>query len=270
MKKYVMIMDVSKCNMCYNCCLSCKDEHFGREKLPIFKGQQELRQNWVNLYTEERGSGSKIRITSYADHCRHCDEPKCVAASKNGAVYKREDGIVIIDPVKAEGQKELLDACPHKAISWNKESNLPQKCTFCAHLLDAGEKEPRCVEACPTGALIFGDANDPESEVSRLIREYPEAAKGTALYRFINMPAKFISGSVYLGDKEEVAENAEITLLADGEVIQATKADGFGDFTFDDIEPDQDFVLKVSYEGYPEQTFNVNTEEDACFEEIVL
>ena len=80
------------------------------------------------------------------------------------------DGIVIIDPVKAKGQKDLLKSCPYRVIFWNEQAQIPQKCTLCAHLLDRGWKEPRCVEACPTGALLFGDLDDPRSEIARLVR----------------------------------------------------------------------------------------------------
>jgi Fe-S-cluster-containing dehydrogenase component len=66
---------------------------------------------------------------------------------------KRADGIVLIDPEKSVGQRSLVAACPYGAIWWNAEKNLPQKCTLCAHLLDTGWKAPRCVQACPTGAL---------------------------------------------------------------------------------------------------------------------
>ena len=89
--------------------------------------------------------------------------------AQNKAVYRRQDGIVMIDPVKAKGQKQIVTACPYRVIEWNEEKQIPQKCTFCAHLLDKGEKEPRCVESCPTGALVFGDLDDPKSEVAKLM-----------------------------------------------------------------------------------------------------
>ena len=98
----------------------------------------------------------------------HCGAAPCLDAAADGAVYRREDGIVLIDPRKAEGQRSMVDACPYNVIFWNAELQLPQKCTLCAHRLDEGAKEPRCVEACPTGALVFGDLDDPDSEIARL------------------------------------------------------------------------------------------------------
>ena len=61
-------------------------------------------------------------------------------------------------------------SCPYRVIFWNEAANIPQKCTFCAHLLDDGWSEPRCVEACPTEALVFGDLDDPESAVSKAMK----------------------------------------------------------------------------------------------------
>ena len=90
----------------------------------------------------------------------------CLRAAKNGAVVKRPDGIVLIDPQKARGQKALVQACPYGAIWWNEEKQIPQKCTFCAHLLDAGWKAPRCVQACPTGALSVASLLE-EEEMKR-------------------------------------------------------------------------------------------------------
>lgn len=104
--------------------------------------------------------------------CMHCEDPLCVKAAKNKAVYKRPDGIVIIDPEKAKGQKQIVSACPYSAIWWNEETQTPQKCTFCAHLLDQGWKVPRCVQACPTGALSFQSLE--ENELKELIKN-PEA-----------------------------------------------------------------------------------------------
>jgi Fe-S-cluster-containing dehydrogenase component len=90
----------------------------------------------------------------YRPHiCMHCAEAPCASAAQNGAVRCRPDGIVLIDPEKARGQKHLAQACPYGAISWNEETQLPQKCTLCAHLIDEGWTTTRCAQVCPTGAL---------------------------------------------------------------------------------------------------------------------
>src|SRR5437879_8854020 len=85
--------------------------------------------------------------------CNHCDDARCSKAAGDDAIYKRPDGIVIIDPVKARGRKDLVASCPYGAIAWNEEAALPQIWIFDAHLLDSGWTKPRCVQVCPTGAL---------------------------------------------------------------------------------------------------------------------
>jgi len=267
MKKYMMIIDKSRCTQCYNCVLSCKDEHFANDYLPITAAQQELEEKWVDLEVHERGSGSKVRVECWPELCRHCENPDCVSKG-GGAVYRREDGIVIIDPEKAKGKKELLDACPFKAIAWNEELGLPQKCTMCAHLLDAGEKQPRCVEACPAAAMFFGDVNDPESEVAKLLAEHPEAeVKGGVIY--INAMGRFIAASVYVSDKEEVAEDAKVVLKNGSEVVAETLTNGFGDFTFENV-PCGQLQLEISKDGYETLSVSVPAEGDPCFEELTL
>lgn len=268
MKQYVMLVDIDKCNQCYACSLACKDEHFGNDFTPISAPIQELGEHWVNMHIEERGSGSKVRVVCYPEICRHCADPDC--AKKSSAVYKREDGIVIIDPEKAKDEHELVDACPHNAIAWNSERKLPQKCTFCAHLLDAGEPVPRCVEACPTGALVFGDINDPVSEVSRLMKEHPGAEQQTGAVRYINMPGRFVAGSVYYNGREEVVSNAKVTLLDEISVITVSETDGFGDFLFKDLPENRDYILRIEASGCAPVELKINTENDVCLEEVYI
>jgi Fe-S-cluster-containing dehydrogenase component len=267
MKRYVILVDVEKCTFCYNCVLACKDEHTWSDRMPVAASQQELEQHWIKMHEEERGSGSKVCMTCYPVTCRHCVQPDCEKASP--AVYKRDDGIVIIDPVKAKGEKSLLKACPYGSITWNKELELPQKCTFCAHLLDAGELVPRCVEACPVGALIFGDANDPNSEVSKLLKEHPEQAAETSGLRYINMPGKFIAGSVYLSETE-VAKGAEVQLLDGDTLVAKTQTNGFGDFKFDNLPDNMRYQIKISLEGFKPLTLIADTAKDVCWEEIMF
>ncbi len=226
MARYGLIIDVEKCNGCYNCFLACKDEHCGIDHLPIAAGQPELGQYWMDVDERERGSYPKVKVASVPITCMQCDDAPCVkaaadasaagdassasgAAPARGALYKRADGIVIIDPVKAKGHTEVVDACPYGVIYWNEKASLPQKCTMCAHLLDQGWSEPRCVEACPTGALIFGDLDDPESEIARVagtakLEELNPESGVTGAVKYLGLPKRFIAGTVYLQDLEEM------------------------------------------------------------------
>ena len=92
--------------------------------------------------------------------CNHCDDAPCMKAATDGAVKKRDDGIVIIDPVKAKGQKEIVDACPYGAVYWNEESQLPQAWIFDAHLLDTGWDKTRAEQCCPTDVFTSVKVED--------------------------------------------------------------------------------------------------------------
>ena len=153
MKNYGIVIDVMKCNGCYSCFLACKDEHCG-EEFPGYSAAQPMTgQYWMNLVEVERGTYPKVKLNHIPVTCAQCKNPACMKAAEDGAVYKREDGIVMIDPVKAAGQKQIVNSCPYRVIFWNQEKNVAQKCTMCAHLLDEGYKTPRCVELCPTGRM---------------------------------------------------------------------------------------------------------------------
>jgi len=270
-----MVIDITKCNGCYNCFLSCRDEYCGNDYPPYSLSQPFAGQFWMRLIEKERGNYPKVKVAYIPVPCMQCEDAPCIAASSNNAVYRRPDGIVIIDPEKAVGQKEIVSACPYRVIYWNQEKNIPQKCTFCAHLLDEGWKEPRCVEACPTGALVFGDLNDPNSEVSKIkaSREvevlHPEYGLKPGVC-YIGLPKRFIAGEVILADREdECAQNVSV-LLMDKTARKTIKTDNFGDFEFERLEPDTEYTIKIEHEGYAPKEFSVNTRTDVCLGEIVL
>jgi NAD-dependent dihydropyrimidine dehydrogenase PreA subunit len=132
----------------------------------------------------------------------------CQKAARNEAVYRRPDGIILIDPVKARGQKQIVTACPYRVIEWNEEKQVGQKCTLCAHMLDKGEKEPRCVEACCTGALIFGI----DDKIRRLAQKRnaeimnPEYGLKTRVF-YIGLPKRFVAGTVVSPNMNDALEN---------------------------------------------------------------
>ncbi|MCX8032764.1 MAG: carboxypeptidase regulatory-like domain-containing protein [Thermoleophilia bacterium] len=281
MTRYGMVIDVAHCIGCYNCFIACKDEHCGNDHSPYAAAQPLTGQTWMNVIETQRGQYPKVKVDYTAIPCMHCDDAPCVAASRDGAVYKRDDGIVIIDPVKAKGQKELVNRCPYRVIFWNEESQLPQKCTFCAHLLDAGWKEPRCVEACPTGALVFGDLDDPNSAISKLLASsqtevlHPEFGLKEKV-RYIGLPKSFIAGCVVLGDTDECAKGATVTLEeldVDGNPTGAKQTkvtDGFGDFEFDGLPANTKYKLTVSMAGYKDQVLEARTFTSVNLGDIVL
>jgi Fe-S-cluster-containing dehydrogenase component len=269
-----MVIDITKCNGCYNCFLACRDEYCGNDYPPYSLAQPMSGHFWMKIIERERGKYPKVKVAYTAVPCLHCDNAPCIEASLDGAVYRRQDGIVIIDPQKAKGQTKIIFTCPYRAIYWNEELGIPQKCTMCAHLLDAGCKEPRCVEACPTGALSFGDLDNPNSEVARLAAsgktevlhpEYGLKEKVT----YIGLPKWFIAGAVVFGDTDECAEGVTVTLNCNGKK-KTVKTDNYGDFEFEGIPRDTDCTVTIKAPGYKSVELVARTTIDVYLGDIIL
>ena len=165
-----MVIDLRKCIGCHSCTVSCKFEN----NIPygVFR-------TWVR--DKKKGEWSKIvddngkeqyipRVAlSYLPRlCNHCDDPPCVEVCPVEATYKREDGLVLIDDEACIGCKYCIQACPYDMRYLNPETQTADKCTFCVHRLEDGLL-PACVTSCVGGARVFGDLDDPNSEVSKLI-----------------------------------------------------------------------------------------------------
>ncbi|HHU22463.1 MAG TPA: oxidoreductase [Clostridiales bacterium] len=273
-KKYGIVIDVAKCTGCYACFLACKDENCGEAHPGYTEAQPMTGQYWLNITEVERGTFPKVKISHIPKLCNHCDNPGCMQMAENGAVYKRDDGIVIIDPEKAVGQKQIVNTCPYRVIFWNEEKQLPQKCDLCAHFLDQGFEKPRCVEMCPTGALVFGDLNDPNSEISKLVAEKkpyplrPEFELGDNVL-YLNVPKKFITGTVIYKDTDQCAKDVKVTLKGNG-VEQSLETDVFGDFWFEGLESKTDYTVEIEAEGYKKVCLQARTMKDVDLGEIFL
>src|SRR3989304_1112943 len=179
MARYGMVLNLDRCIGCYNCQVACKDEHVGNDFPPIARSQPTYGHFWIGIREVERVlSPSHIRVTYIPIPCQQCGDAPCVRAATNGAIYRRSDGIVIIDPAKAAGQKQLVESCPYGVIFWNEKENLAQKCTFCAHLLDDGWSQPRCVQTCPARCMSFGDLDGPRGAAPKTPPERRGAGGG--------------------------------------------------------------------------------------------
>ncbi|WDP92283.1 MAG: carboxypeptidase regulatory-like domain-containing protein [Desulfobacter sp.] len=270
-----ILIDVNRCTGCYNCFLACRDEHFGNDYLPLSAAQPLNGQFWMQIKEIERGKFPQPKLSYIPVPCMQCREAPCIAAAKDNAVYRREDGVVVIDPEKIEGQKEVVNACPYRAIFWNEEKQIAQKCTLCAHRLDQGEKEPRCVESCPTGAMYFGDLDDESSDISLAAKAldaaafHPEFGTGPSVL-YAGIPKKFLAGEVVLaGSEGECAAGVRLTLEGNGEKREGV-SDDYGDFEFEGLEKDASYTLTVEKEGYGTYTTEIFTRTDVNLGEILM
>lgn len=275
MPRLSILIDVKKCTGCYNCFLACRDEYFEND-YPGYSAAQPLNdQFWMQIKEIERGTYPKPKLSYIPVPCQHCESAPCIDVAKDGAVYRREDGIVLIDPEKAKGQDTIINACPYRVIYWNKDLQIPQKCTLCAHRLDEGATEPRCVESCPTGALIFGDLDDPGSDIAKRTAEleaeifHPEFDT-QPLIKYVGIPRRFISGEVVLkGSEDECAQGVKITLEGDGQKME-TVSDMFGDFEFEGLEKNTAYKVTIREKGYSAKTIEVTTQTDVNLGEVIL
>jgi Fe-S-cluster-containing dehydrogenase component len=266
MKKWNMIIDVAECTNCNLCTLAAMDEYVGNEWPGYAAPMPKHGHRWINILQKERGQLPMIDVAFVPTMCNHCDDPPCLKAARNDAVRKREDGIVLIDPVKAKGQSRLVDACPYGHIWWNEELDLPQAWPFDAHLLDRGWQQTRGQQSCPTGAMRAIKIED--GEMACLARtenlEVLKAELGTrprVYYRNLWRYAKsFIGGTVSadLDGSVECVEGASVRLLKEGTCLAATDSDNFGDFKFDGLDDGSGhYIVEVSANGCGSKTVDV-------------
>jgi Fe-S-cluster-containing dehydrogenase component len=243
MKKWNMIIDVAECTNCQLCALSAMDEYVGNEWPGVAAPMPRHGHNWIDIKQKERGQAPMIDIAFVPTMCNHCDNAPCLAKGGD-AVTKRSDGIVIIDPEKAKGRKDLVESCPYGHIWWNEELQLPQIWPFDAHLLDQGWQQTRGQQACPTGAMRAIKVED--DEMARMARDEslevmkPEAGtKPRVYYRNLWRYSKcFIGGSVAADASGVIdcVEGASVRLIKDGQTIARATTDNYGDFKFDRLD----------------------------------
>jgi Fe-S-cluster-containing dehydrogenase component len=256
----VFVIDVAKCNGCYNCQLSCKDEHAGNDWTPYAKPQPDIGQFWLKVQENVNGTIPKVKMHYIPRLCNHCDHAPCIPACPAGAIYKREDGLVLIDPDKCvPGCKRCAEACPYEGVIYFSDAlGIAQKCTGCAHLLDNGYKLPRCAEACPTDALLFGEEEELKDMAAGAAVLRPESGAGPRVY-YRNIPGQFIAGTVYDPVEKEVLIGAKCRLTSGGRLYEGF-TDSYGDFWFKDL-PVGKFDLVIGAKGFASKRFpGISTE----------
>jgi tetrathionate reductase subunit B len=262
------VLDLEKCVGCYNCQVACKDEHCGNDWTPYAKPQPDTGQFWLKVNYEEKGAIPKVRVGYQPVLCNHCGSAPCMTACPvQGAICRRDDGMVIIDPKKCTGCRSCVPACPYSAIYYNDSLHLAQKCTGCAHLLDRGWKQPRCADSCPTDALRMVDESE-LSGIKGLEVLHPEYGTQPRVY-YLNVPGKFIAGTVYDVLTKRIIEGAACTLTGQG-VSLSTSTDGFGDFWFENLKVGL-YSVKIEASSYHPKIFdNISTRKDVNLGDIPL
>lgn len=157
MARLGMLIDLRTCIGCHACSVACKAEF--DVPLGVFRDTVK--------YVEE-GKYPQAKRHFIPVLCNHCEEAPCLKACPTGAIVRLEDGEVVINKGDCNVNRFCMGACPYGAIYIDPEERVAQKCTFCEHRTGQG-LQPACVEACPTRCRIFGDLDDPTSEIARKV-----------------------------------------------------------------------------------------------------
>ena len=276
MKKWTMIIDVAECTNCQNCTLATMDEYIGNEFPGYAAPMPKHGHHWIDILQKERGQAPMIDIAYVPVMCNHCDNAPCVAKGA-GAVTKREDGIVIIDPDKAKGRKDLVETCPYGGIWWNEELKLPQAWPFDAHLIDQGWTQTRGELSCPTGAMRAVCVED--DELAKMVEDQglevlkPElGTKPRVYYRNLWRYSRcFIGGTISteVNGAVECVEGARVRLLKDGVWVNDGRTDAYGDFKFDRLTANSGaYAIELEVEGKPTKAVEAQLGESVYLGEI--
>jgi Fe-S-cluster-containing dehydrogenase component len=174
-----LVIDLDTCVGCNACAVACKQWNTSGTSGPLTDDSPYGRDPsgvWFNrVRSYEVGEFPRGRTVHFPMSCMHCDDAWCVDVCPTGASYKRAaDGIVLVDPDKCMGCNYCAWACPYGARELDRDEGVMKKCTLCVdriydQALPEAEREPACVLTCPTRARLFGDFDDPDSDVSRAV-----------------------------------------------------------------------------------------------------
>ena len=181
MTQLALVIDLNVCVGCHACVTSCKQWNTSGAAGPLADvdayGTSPSGTFFNRVQTYEADHYPDTQTVHFPKSCLHCEDPPCVPVCPTGASYKRaSDGIVLVDYDKCIGCKYCAWACPYGARELDEARQVMTKCTLCvdriySHTLPPEERKPACVMACPTGARLFGDVHDLQSEVAQAIRE---------------------------------------------------------------------------------------------------
>ncbi len=176
--RWGMLIDTANCGGCTECVTACNKEN------GLSGGTSSTDAQWIRKIEIKDISGG--RTMSLPMMCQHCEKPPCVDVCPTAASFKRADGIVLVDRHLCIGCRYCMMACPYKARSFvheplqDQNPDVPrgkgtvEACSLCVHRIDRGD-QPACVEACPNKSILFGNLNDPDSEISRKVASVASA-----------------------------------------------------------------------------------------------
>jgi Fe-S-cluster-containing dehydrogenase component len=173
--RYAMAIDTNLCVGCSDCVVACQVEN----DVPVGYAR-----DWVVEVVE--GTYPNLAIELRSERCNHCDNSPCVRSCPTGASHYAEGGIVLVTPDECIGCAACIESCPYDARFTHPEG-YADKCTFCIHRVQDGQ-DPACVSVCPTTCMTFGDMDDPNSEISKLVNSRrskvlaPEAGTGPNIF----------------------------------------------------------------------------------------
>ncbi|MGI9288512.1 MAG: 4Fe-4S dicluster domain-containing protein [Pseudomonadales bacterium] len=179
--KLGLVIDLDTCVGCHACATACKQWNTSGMIGPLSDSEpygKDPDGSWLNrVRSYEVDEHPNSKTVHMPMSCMHCDDAACVTVCPTGASYKREeDGIVLVDQDKCMGCNLCAWACPYGARELDQDQGVMKKCTLCVDRiydweLPEEERQPACVLTCPTSSRVFGDFDDPKSEVSMLTRE---------------------------------------------------------------------------------------------------
>lgn len=159
MARYGMLINTKKCVGCFACRVACQ-----------MKNGLPAEESFIHYENLEHGVYPSVYAEVVPLQCMHCEDAPCQAVCPTKATYTTESGVVLVDEERCIGCKYCMAACPYGVRVQNHETGVVEKCRFC---WDGSEpNNPACVQTCISGARIFGDLDDPESEISKAIAQY--------------------------------------------------------------------------------------------------
>ena len=206
--KYGFVLDNRKCIGCHACTVACKSEH----DVPVGVNRTYVKQ-------VEKGEYPNTTRLFSVTRCNHCTDAPCVEICPVECLHIRPDGIVDFNDDRCIGCKSCMQACPYDALFINPDTNTASKCNYCAHRIDIG-LEPACVNVCPEHAIISGDMENPDTEISMLL-----ATQNT----MVRKPEKGTSPNVFYINSDEVMLTPSATAKTE-ETMWSAQSNGVGHY----------------------------------------